>query len=223
MSSWALWLDHVFVPCDHEYLNFKGGKFSKSRGTVVDVPYYLSKYDPDPLRYYLTAVAPETRDTEFAWEEFVERNNNELVATWGNLVNRTLSLVGKNVGEVPAAGTVAEADKPKERLVVDYDGRAIPYDTIEMDELTLAYAITVHKSQGSEYPAVVIPLLTQHYIMLQRNLWERSGHWENYRENMYTSVIDDTDVAIKPMNCPGGMLVYTSRHHSYMYLPIRHS
>ena len=91
-----------FVPCDHEYLNFRGGKFSKSRGAAVDVPYYLSKYDPDPLGFYLTATAPETRDTEPAlrapkglWEDFVERNNNELVAThslcsvhaWGNLAN----------------------------------------------------------------------------------------------------------------------------------------
>jgi methionyl-tRNA synthetase len=51
------------VHCDHEYLNFRGGKFSKSRGAFVDVPYFLSRYDPDPLRYYLTATAPETRDT----------------------------------------------------------------------------------------------------------------------------------------------------------------
>jgi methionyl-tRNA synthetase len=52
------------VHCDHEYLNFRGGKFSKSRGAAVDVPYFLSRYDPDVLRYYLTATAPETRDTE---------------------------------------------------------------------------------------------------------------------------------------------------------------
>ena len=58
-------------------------------------------------------------------------------------------------------------------------------------------------------------------IMLNRALWERSGHWENYRENMYTSVIEDTDFAIKPMNCPGGMLLYKTRHHSYNDLPIR--
>jgi cysteinyl-tRNA synthetase len=64
-----------FVHCDHEYLNFRGGKFSKSRGAFVEVPYFLSKYDPDPLRFYLTATAPETRDTEFSWEDFVERNN----------------------------------------------------------------------------------------------------------------------------------------------------
>ena len=56
----------AFVPCDHEYLNFKGTKLSKSRGAFVEVPYFLSKYDPDPLRFYLTATAPETRDTELA-------------------------------------------------------------------------------------------------------------------------------------------------------------
>ncbi|MBU1168443.1 MAG: threonine--tRNA ligase [Proteobacteria bacterium] len=58
-------------------------------------------------------------------------------------------------------------------------------------------------------------------IMLDRNLWEKSGHWENYRENMYTSTIDDFDYAIKPMNCPGGMLLYGTRRHSYKDLPIR--
>jgi len=58
-------------------------------------------------------------------------------------------------------------------------------------------------------------------IMLDRGLWERSGHWENYRENMYTTVIDETEYAIKPMNCPGGMLLYSRRPHSYKELPIR--
>lgn len=58
-------------------------------------------------------------------------------------------------------------------------------------------------------------------IMLQRKLWERSGHWENYRENMYTAKIDETDYAIKPMNCPGGMLLFGRKHHSYRDLPVR--
>jgi threonyl-tRNA synthetase len=58
-------------------------------------------------------------------------------------------------------------------------------------------------------------------VMLHRALWERSGHWENYRENMYTSSIDDFDYAIKPMNCPGGMLLFGTRQHSYRDLPIR--
>lgn len=58
-------------------------------------------------------------------------------------------------------------------------------------------------------------------IMLNRNLWETSGHWDHYKENMYTTVIDDADFAVKPMNCPGGMLVYKSKPHSYRDLPIR--
>ncbi len=58
-------------------------------------------------------------------------------------------------------------------------------------------------------------------ITLNRALWERSGHWENYRENMYTTLIDETEFAIKPMNCPGGMLLFGSKRHSYKDLPIR--
>ncbi|MFH1885064.1 MAG: threonine--tRNA ligase [Pseudomonadota bacterium] len=58
-------------------------------------------------------------------------------------------------------------------------------------------------------------------LLLNRSLWERSGHWENYRENMYTASIDEMDYAIKPMNCPGGMLLYKEKHHSYKDLPIR--
>lgn len=58
-------------------------------------------------------------------------------------------------------------------------------------------------------------------ILLKRELWERSGHWANYRENMYTTTVDETEYAIKPMNCPGGMLLYNSRPHSYRELPLR--
>lgn len=58
-------------------------------------------------------------------------------------------------------------------------------------------------------------------MMLNRQLWETSGHWDHYKENMYTTVIDDTDFAVKPMNCPGGMLVYKSEPHSYRDLPLR--
>jgi methionyl-tRNA synthetase len=72
----------------------------------------LSKYDPDALRFYLTRVAPETRDTEFSWEDFVERNNNELVATWGNLANRMLSFAYKRFdGQVPEPGDLDAEDR----------------------------------------------------------------------------------------------------------------
>lgn len=67
-------------------------------------------------------------------------------------------------------GTVVRLDKEHGRLWVDYDGRRVPYDEADLDELTLAYAISVHKSQGSEYPVIILPMVTQHYIMLQRNL-----------------------------------------------------
>ncbi len=78
----------------------------------MEVPYFLSKYDPDALRFYLTAVAPETRDTEFSWEDFVERNNNELVAAWGNLVNRMLGFGYKRFnGQVPEPGEFDDEDR----------------------------------------------------------------------------------------------------------------
>ena len=71
----------------------------------------------------------------------------------------------------------------------------------------------IHRQHG--YEEIKTP------IMLNRTLWERSGHWDHYKENMYTTVIDDTDFAIKPMNCPGGILVYERRPWSYRDLPIR--
>ncbi len=77
----------------------------------------------------------------------------------------------------------------------------------------LAYWREAHRRAG--YVETKTP------IMLNRSLWERSGHWENYRENMYTSSIDEMDYAIKPMNCPGGMLLYASKPHSYRELPLR--
>jgi len=67
-------------------------------------------------------------------------------------------------------GRIDSIDKKNQRVMVDYEGRIVSYDAAEMNEITLAYAISVHKSQGSEYPAVVVPIITQHYTMLQRNL-----------------------------------------------------
>jgi exodeoxyribonuclease V alpha subunit len=67
-------------------------------------------------------------------------------------------------------GVVRDFDRQKAELAVDYYGRTVCYDTSELDQITIAYAISVHKSQGSEYPAVIVPLLTQHYVLLQRNL-----------------------------------------------------
>ena len=77
----------------------------------------------------------------------------------------------------------------------------------------LDYWRKIHKKYG--YVEISTP------IILNRQLWERSGHWDHYKQNMYTTVIDGEDYAIKPMNCPGGMLVYASEPHSYRELPLR--
>ena len=82
-----------------------------------------------------------------------------------------------------------------------------------LKNLLLNYWRKIHDREG--YVEISTP------IMLDRKLWETSGHWDHYRENMYTTVIDDEDFAIKPMNCPGGMLVYKSQPHSYKELPLR--
>jgi methionyl-tRNA synthetase len=93
-----------------EFLTMEGKKFSSSRGIVIYVHEVLSRYDPDPLRYFLTIGGPENQDTDFTWAEFVRRNNDELVATWGNLVNRTLTNVQRNFGAVPQPGALADVD-----------------------------------------------------------------------------------------------------------------
>lgn len=66
LNCWTLETNRIFPPCVWEYLNFKGAKLSESRSTTVEVPYFLSKYDPDALRFYLIPIAPETRDLEFS-------------------------------------------------------------------------------------------------------------------------------------------------------------
>ncbi len=93
-----------------EFLTMEGKKFSSSRGIVIYVNDVLSRYDADSLRYFLTIAGPENQDTDFTWAEFVRRNNDELVATWGNLVNRTLTNVFKNFGNVPQPGALTVAD-----------------------------------------------------------------------------------------------------------------
>jgi methionyl-tRNA synthetase len=71
----------------------------------------LERYGPDALRYFLSVAGPESSDTDFTWEQFVTRNNTELVAGWGNLVNRVMSLVHKNIGAIPEAGSLTDDDR----------------------------------------------------------------------------------------------------------------
>ena len=94
-----------------EFLTMEGRKFSSSRNVVIYVRDVLARYDADALRYYLSAAGPENQDTDFTWSEFVRRNNDELVAGWGNLVNRTVAMTAKNLGAIPPAGDPTDADR----------------------------------------------------------------------------------------------------------------
>ena len=92
------------VPAN-EYLNLEGFKLSTSRNWAVWLPDYLDRYEPDPLRYVIAANLPETSDSDFSWREYVRRNNDELVATYGNLVHRVLSMLNRNFDAVlPSPG-----------------------------------------------------------------------------------------------------------------------
>ncbi len=96
------------VPAN-EFLSLEGQQFSTSRNWAVWLPDYLERFSPDPLRYYLSANMPETGDSDFSWSEYVRRNNDELVATYGNLVHRVLTLTSRNFnGKVPSPDTLDE-------------------------------------------------------------------------------------------------------------------
>ncbi|WP_409329142.1 methionine--tRNA ligase [Trujillonella humicola] len=94
-----------------EFLTMEGRKFSSSRQVVIYVRDFLARYDADALRYFIAAAGPESQDTDFTWAEFRRRNNDELVAGWGNLVNRSVSMAAKNVGAVPTPGDLTDADR----------------------------------------------------------------------------------------------------------------
>ncbi|WP_216400568.1 methionine--tRNA ligase [Arcanobacterium phocae] len=93
-----------------EFLTMEGKKFSSSKNVVIYVRDVLSRYQPDALRYFISIAGPETSDSDFTWAEFVRRNNSELVAGWGNLVNRTGAMIAKNFGEIPTPAQREEID-----------------------------------------------------------------------------------------------------------------
>ncbi len=115
--------DKLNLPYDvpgNEYLNLDGEQFSTSRGRVIGINTVLGAFQADAWRYVLTALAPETTDVEFTWQDFTDRVNNELVANWGNLVNRMLGFAYKRFdGVIPTPGELAEID---EELLADIRG-----------------------------------------------------------------------------------------------------
>jgi methionyl-tRNA synthetase len=94
-----------------EFMTMESKQFSTSRGHVILVGDMLSRYQADALRYYLCAAGPETSDSDFTWADFVLRTNSELVAGWGNLVNRTATMIANSFGEIPPAGPLEAVDE----------------------------------------------------------------------------------------------------------------
>lgn len=110
----------------NEFLTLEGRQFSTSRNWAVWLPDYLERYEPDPLRYLLSINMPETNDADFSWHEFLRRNNNELVATYGNLIHRTLTFTSKHFdGKIPEPGELDDRDKEilalADKTVTDMD------------------------------------------------------------------------------------------------------
>jgi methionyl-tRNA synthetase len=94
-----------------EFMTMESRQFSTSRGHVIYVRHVLDRYGPDALRYFICAAGPENQDSDFTWDEFVQRNNSELVAGWGNLVNRTATMIHRSFGQIPAAGPLEPIDE----------------------------------------------------------------------------------------------------------------
>ncbi|HDP96166.1 MAG TPA: methionine--tRNA ligase [Euryarchaeota archaeon] len=120
--------DDTVLPYDvpaNEFMNLEGEKFSKSSGVSIDLPDMLRRFQPDAIRYYLSVNMPEGRDTDFSWEDFVAKVNNELVAAYGNFIHRVLSFTQKNFGCIPPADSarqewISEVESQLKNAAEDY-------------------------------------------------------------------------------------------------------
>ncbi len=128
---------NLHLPYDvpaNEYLTLGGEQFSTSRGRVIGFNTVLRNFQPDAWRYVLTALAPETSDVEFTWQDFLERINNELVANWGNLVNRVLGFAYRRFeGQVPTPGDLDEVDQAfLAEIRAGFDSVGQLYDAVKL-------------------------------------------------------------------------------------------
>lgn len=148
----------------NQFITMSGSKASTSQNWAVWIPDYLTRYDADPLRYTLAAHMPETSDADFSWGDFLRRNNDELVATWGNLVNRVLTFTVKNFdGEVPEPGPLEAED----RQLLDAAHSALDAigESIE----------AVHLRQGLQQ-AMALAQETNRYL-------DRTAPWQSIKED----------------------------------------
>jgi len=148
------------VPAN-EFMNLEGQKISGSRNWAVWARDFLTRYDPDALRYYLTVNMPESKDTDWDWDEFFHRNNDELVATWGNLANRVLSFAYKHwEGVVPDPGTLTPMDEDLLREVEEgFKTVGIEYEAVHLraalaESMRLASEVNKYLDQTAPWQMV---------------------------------------------------------------------
>jgi methionyl-tRNA synthetase len=147
----------------NEYLNMEGQKLSTSRNWAIWAPDLLERFDPDPIRFYLAFIAPESRDTDFTFEDFVRRNNDELVAAWGNLANRVLGFAYKRYGgQVPPIGP-AGLDETDQQILVEVEAgfesvgsllAAVKLKAALDEALRLARATNVYLDRKAPWQAI---------------------------------------------------------------------
>ncbi|MBN1992990.1 MAG: methionine--tRNA ligase [Anaerolineae bacterium] len=184
----------------NEYLNMEGQKLSTSRNWAIWAPDLLERFDPDPIRFYLTFIAPESRDTDFTFEDFVRRNNDELVATWGNLANRVLGFAYKRYnGRVPPVG---------------------PAGLDELDRQILAEVEAGFESVGTLLAEVKLKAALDESLRLARlaNVYlDRKAPWSVFKEDpmaagtsIYVAlrVIDNLKILLAPVLPHTGQLLH---------------
>ena len=134
-----------------EFLTMEGKKFSTSKSVVIYVRDMLSRYQADALRYFISAAGPENQDADFTWAEFVRRTNDELVAAWGNLVNRVASMIHKRVGEIPQPGQLQPEDQ---RLL----------DQVEAGFAEVGELIETHRQKAALQQVMHLVSLANQYV-----------------------------------------------------------
>ena len=158
------WKEPFVLPYDvpaNEFMNLEGQKISGSRNWAVYGRDFLERYDPDPLRYYLTVNMPESKDTDWSWGDFFSRNNDELVATWGNLANRVLSFAYKHwEGVVPEPGELQPADKEiLEKVEAGFETVASELEAVRLraaigEAMRLASEVNKYLDQSAPWKAI---------------------------------------------------------------------
>ncbi len=180
-------LDLPYNVVSSEFLTMEGRKFSSSRGVAIYVNDFLTRYDADALRYYLTVGGPEVQDTDFTWADFVRRNNDELVATWGNLVHRTLTTTHRRFGAVPAPARLLEPDR-------------VLIDQVALGYATVGEAIEHTRFRAGLLEAMRLATLVNQYLT-QTEPWKlMSTDRERAGTVLYTALrcIDDLKVLMTP-------------------------